>query len=326
MQQNPDCGTDGENDHNRQDGNRPGCAAIETTTTTGQKRNNITTDPLRPTKRTKVEQFTLEIRERVLCNVLESDSVDAFMSRPRKDRVALYKAKLLSPAWLSMLFDHELDDYPLIPETRYLWDHEVGFALDNKTLMNEARKVFWGMNAFEAGGFWLGELLHLRGARKSIARVRVKIDAQAEPEDWTYEYKSLKKLIWECPQLDWVAIQVDGRAQGRWNSSGLVEQRTAEIIKFLKRGPPPGRREPKRGVHLIKWIGHNTYQTVFGENWFESGAAKEEARMDGAQRKLNRQRIAEGEFPELLDHFSDEDEDEDEDKDEDEIAISQAQE
>jgi hypothetical protein len=98
MEQNLDYSTDRPNDdYHQQDGNRLGSAAIEPATTTGQKRYNTTTDPPKPSKRKKVDSYTLELRERVLRNVFESDSIDAFMSRPQKDRVALYKAKLISP-------------------------------------------------------------------------------------------------------------------------------------------------------------------------------------------------------------------------------------
>jgi hypothetical protein len=115
------------------------------------------------------------------------------------------------------------------------------------------------MNAFKVSGFWLAELLNLSGAQESIARVQVIIDAEAEPEDWKYEYKNVKQLIRKCSQLDWVIIRVNGRENRHWNTWDLVEQRTADIVKFLSRGLLQGRQGPKRGVHVMKWIGYNTY-------------------------------------------------------------------
>jgi hypothetical protein len=40
-----------------------------------------------------------------------------------------------------MLFDHELDDYPLKPNTYSRWGHGMEFVLENETLVSKARKV-----------------------------------------------------------------------------------------------------------------------------------------------------------------------------------------
>lgn len=266
------------------------------------QREFLTSEPSNQAEDTSMESYTLKLRQQAISDVLESDSVDESMSQSYKDREAIYKAKLLSPGWMYMLFDHELDYYPLEPGTYSLWGYEMDFVLENATLISEARKVFWGMNAFDVGGFFVGELLALRGARDSIVKVRVTIDADADREDWKYEYKSLIRLLQKCPKLDWVIIKVRGQDSSR--ELDLVEQRTGHVLEVLEQvrqqrqweGKGKGSR-PKRGVFLSKWTGNNTYEVVYGYDRIESGLAKEEHRRDRVNSKIRKQQIKEGRIP-----------------------------
>lgn len=220
------------------------------------------------------------------------------MGRPKEDREAVYKANLLSPGWLQMLLDHELDDYPLKSSNYPLWSDGLEYILENTTLIGEARQVFWSMNAFQVGGFWLGELLARDGAQESIAQVQVNIDPNTEPEYWEYEYKSLKKLVRECPNMEWIIIRV-GLDGGRPDSSmdeQVIEQRATDILQILQRGRQKGKNVPKRGIYLFKWIAYNSCQECFGGEWADSGLPIEEYRWDRADCKIRRQQIEEGAF------------------------------
>jgi len=246
-------------------------------------------------------KYNAKLKSSILKSILKSKSIETFLSQPEDQRANVYKKMLTSQAWVRMGPEADLDAYPLMLDTFYLYGPDVEDVLGNANLISEARESFWSTNAFTVDATLLRELIAWPRAKQAIRQIRVEMRATSPQSEKTSQYSDLEKLLLQCKQLDWVVIIIQGGGGRRVED--LVKERAAEVSKILEKWLTTQSRSsdgPKRGVYLYtspdmraKQPVNGTWETRFeGDKSSRTAVDKEVMNRDKVDNRLRKKQCS----------------------------------
>ncbi|KAH0369259.1 PGX, glycoside hydrolase family 28 protein, partial [Aureobasidium melanogenum] len=170
-------------------------------------------------------------RYKIVKGVLQSDSVEAFMGQPEDVRNTCYERALKSSGFVRWEPDGAPESLATLPPRAYdLLGHEAEHYFpsedfehsDYTRLVTEAREYVFSNNAFEIEIEYLMSFLRLPGVKRWLRQIRIIVCPREIPEPlpsddvscsdlgeyWQENSNTVKTLLKDCEQLDWVVIQI----------------------------------------------------------------------------------------------------------------------